>query len=141
MKYGYVRANSEEFINAQINLLQNKVDKIIIENNNDNELKKLLEDLQTNDALFICDIERIFRKRKDAKEIVTALLNKNVTLYIQEEKLSLKDLAYAVGIITNLKETDSPYDAICMKIDLSERDKLANRIKNIIKKDKKEGSN
>lgn len=135
MKYGYVRANSEEFINAQINLLQNKVDKIIIENTGD-ELKKLLEDLQPNDTLSICDIERLFRKKKDAKEIVTVLLNKNVTLYIQEEKINIKDLAYAVGIITDIKETDSPYEALLMEIDLSERDKLINRIKNKIKERK-----
>lgn len=133
MKYGYVRANSEEFINAQINFLQNKVDKIITENNNNDELKKLLEDLQPNDTLFIYDIERLFKIRKDEKEIATVLLNKNVTLYINEDKISSKDLAYAVGIITNLKETDSPYNAVCMEIALSERDKLANILKKIIK--------
>lgn len=135
MKYGYVRANSEEFINTQINFLQNKVDKIIIENSGD-ELKRLLEDLQQNDILFIYDIERLFRNRKYAKEIVAVLLNKNVTLYIQEEKINIKDLAYAVGIITDIKETDSPYEALLMEIDLSERDKLINRIKNKIKERK-----
>lgn len=128
MKYGYVRAKSEEFTNAQVNFLQKKVDKIIIENNGD-ELKKLLEDLQPNDILFVYDLERLFRKKKDGKAILNVLLYKNVTLYIHDEKISLKNLAYAVGLITNFEDTDAPYEAILLEIELSDRYKLVNRIK------------
>lgn len=138
MKYGYVRANNEKFINVQINFLQNKVDKIFIENNG-NELKKLLEDLQQNDTIFIYDLNRLSRKRTEAIKIIKIFLNKNVTVYTPEGKISSKDLAYAVGIITDIKKTDSPYEAFLMEMELSKQDSLVDRMKDKIKARKERG--
>jgi len=103
MKYGYVRANSEEHKAAQINFLQNKVDKIIIEESGE-KLNKLLEILQPNDSLYVYDMDRLTRKIGRAKEIINILIDKNIDLYTYKGNIDLMIVAVELGKYKNKAE-------------------------------------
>jgi len=88
MKYGYVRANSEDFKISQINFLQDKVDKIIIEVDGE-ELNKLFDILRPHDALYVYDLDRLTRRVARAKEIINTLIDKNIDLYTHKGDINL----------------------------------------------------
>lgn len=96
MRYGYVRANSEEHKVAQINFLQNKVDKIIIEETGE-ELNKLLDTIQPKDSLYVYDMDRFTRKIGRAKEIINILIDKNIDLYTHKGIIDLMIVAVELG--------------------------------------------
>lgn len=146
MKYGYVRATTEEFKKTQIDFLQNKTDQIIIENN-DKELDGLLEILQTGDTLYIYDFDRLTRHLDKARKIVEVLLNKNVDLYTVKGNINIKNLAYGMGIISQIEQTDDIYEAkafrICFDRIIINKEELKNILKNRENKmkEKKESGN
>lgn len=110
MRYGYVRANSEEHKTAQINFLQDKVDKIIIEEAGE-ELNKLLDILQPNDTLYVYDMDRLTRRIGRAIEIINILIDKNIELYTHKGDINLRIVAFELDKYKNkaLEEIKKTY--------------------------------
>ena len=125
MKYGYVRGQNETFTKAQIELLQDKVEKIVVEGDGE-QLKNLLDSLQPNDSIYVYDLNRLTRKVDTSKEIVKTLLDKKVNLYTSNgEKINLETLGYSLGVIS---EAEDIIEAELLRLNFEREMEIANYI-------------
>lgn len=100
MKYGYVRSSTNNIkeIEKQLEAIQTSTDHIILENNGGGFMA-LLKKVQSNDIIFVSDIDRIAKgDANKAIELYQQLLDIGVKVYEKDKEIDLAKL------IDNLKK-------------------------------------